>query len=164
MQISFLSNCDFLQHSHNFYTNTRWARNNENVNNAGCNFTLNTISMQFFSFSLHSEYKLQCNSIKAANILFTKKILHSNAAHPNFDCNRFRSISETTHTFLSFIRIRNCDDHQRWMKCWCIHFQHVDFGIFKSIWSTVWKFCQQQQNFKKMHSYFVLNTHTASKS
>ena len=45
------------------------------MNNAGCNLALNTISMQFISFSLHSECKIRCNAIIAANIFFTNLFL-----------------------------------------------------------------------------------------
>ena len=37
-------------------------------------FILNTILMQFFPFSLHSECKMRCNSIEAANVLFTNLV------------------------------------------------------------------------------------------
>ena len=124
-------------------------------NNAWCNFTLNTISMQFFSFSLHSECKMRCNSIEGANIL--KKCLIKSYRNP--ECNRFQSFTcinkklrgssalTTEWNFDSFI------------------LNQADFAIFDSIWSTAWRgcnhcFCQQRQisRRRKMRSYFVLST------
>ena len=98
----FLSNCDFLQHSHNFYTNSLWARNTVNTTMPGAI----SLWIQSRCNSFHSRCILnaKCGAIQLKAQIFSKNVW----SNPTQTLNAIDFKA-------SHVSIRNCEDHQRWL-------------------------------------------------